>query len=94
MIPEFAVLGHPNEGKSSVVSTLTEDDKIKVSRIPGETTVSRTYTVKIDGESIIRFVDTPGFQVPRQTLAWFTAFDGDPASIIEQFIETFKNELK
>jgi GTPase Era involved in 16S rRNA processing len=92
MIPEFAVLGHPNEGKSSVVSTLTEDDKIKVSSIPGETTVSKTYTVKIDGESIIRFVDTPGFQVPRQTLAWFKAFDGDPALIIEQFIDTFKND--
>lgn len=70
-IPEFAVLGHPNEGKSSVVSTLTEDDGIGVSRVPGETTVSRAYTVKIDNREIIRFVDTPGFQMPRQTLAWF-----------------------
>ncbi|WP_457554276.1 DUF3482 domain-containing protein [Desulfobacula sp.] len=91
MIPEFAVLGHPNEGKSSVVSTLTEDDQIKVSPIPGETTISRNYTVKIDGKDIIRFVDTPGFQVPRQTLEWFKDFDGDPAKIVEQFIETFKN---
>ncbi|MBC2706039.1 DUF3482 domain-containing protein [Desulfobacula sp.] len=92
MIPEFAVLGHPNEGKSSVVSTLTEDDRIRVSCIPGETTVSRRYTVKIDGEDIIRFVDTPGFQVPRQTLAWFKAFDGDPAKIVNRFIDTFKKD--
>ncbi|CCK78245.1 DUF3482 domain-containing protein [Desulfobacula toluolica] len=92
IIPEFAVLGHPNEGKSSVVSTLTEDDRIKVSRIPGETTVSKAYTVKIDGEDIIRFVDTPGFQVPRQTLAWFRAFDGDPDLIVERFIDTFKQD--
>ena len=92
MIPEFAVLGHPNEGKSSVVSTLTEDDQISVSRIPGETTVSRSYTVKIDGEEIIRFVDTPGFQVPRQTLAWFKRFEGDPNQICEQFIDTFKKD--
>ena len=92
MIPEFAVLGHPNEGKSSVVSTLTEDDKIKVSRIPGETTVSKRYTVTIDGEQIIRFVDTPGFQVPRQTLAWFKAFDGNPTKIIDRFIEIHKND--
>ena len=92
IIPEFAVLGHPNEGKSSVVSTLTEDDQITVSRIPGETTVSKRYTVKIDGEDIIRFVDTPGFQVPRQTLAWFKRFNGDPNQICKQFIDIHKND--
>ncbi len=92
MIPEFAVLGHPNEGKSSVVSTLTEDDQISVSQIPGETIVSKRYTVKIDGQEIIRFVDTPGFQVPQQTLSWFKAFDGDQGKIIDQFIETHKQD--
>jgi hypothetical protein len=92
MIPEFAVLGHPNEGKSSVVSTLTEDDQIKVSPVPGETTISRNYTVTIDGKDIIRFVDTPGFQVPRQTLAWFKAFDGDHANIADRFIDSFKDD--
>ncbi len=92
MIPEFAVLGHPNEGKSSVVSTLTEDDQIKVSRIPGETVVSRQFTVTIDGEELIRFVDTPGFQVPRQTLAWFKKYDGAPGQIIECFVNTFQND--
>ncbi len=91
-IPEFAVLGHPNEGKSSVVSTLTEDDQIRVSQVPGETTTSRTYTVKIDGEQIIRFVDTPGFQAPRQTLAWFREYGGDPEKILDQFIETFHQD--
>lgn len=91
-IPEFAVLGHPNEGKSSVVSTLTEDDRIRVSRVPGETTVSRQYTVAIDGEELIRFVDTPGFQVPRQTLAWFKAYQGAPEKIINRFIASFKND--
>ncbi len=92
MIPEFAVLGHPNEGKSSVVSTLTEDDQIKVSRIPGETIVSRQYTVTIDNEKLIRFVDTPGFQVPQQTLAWFKAYDKAPDKIVHHFIETFKRD--
>ncbi len=92
MIPEFAVIGHPNEGKSSVVSTLTEDDRIRVSRTPGETTVSKQYTVKIDGEDIIRFVDTPGFQVPRQTLAWFKAFAGSPVEIVDRFIDAFHTD--
>ena len=91
-IPEFAVLGHPNEGKSSVVSTLTEDDQIRVSPVPGETTRSSAYTVKIDGKAIVRFVDTPGFQVPQQTLAWFRNFKGDPAAIVSQFIREHESD--
>ena len=91
-VPVFAVLGHPNEGKSSVVSTLTEDDRIRVSRIPGETTESTPYTVTIDGKDIIRFVDTPGFQVPKQTLAWFRKFEGNQEHIVEAFIKVFKND--
>lgn len=92
MIPEFAVLGHPNEGKSSVVSTLTEDDQIRVSPIPGETTASAAYTVRIDNREIIRFVDTPGFQVPQQTLAWFKAYRGDASRIVQAFIDQFEND--
>ena len=91
-VPEFAVLGHPNEGKSSVVSTLTEDDQIRVSPFPGETTVCRTYTVRMDGRDIIRFVDTPGFQVPRQTLAWFKAYQGDAGRILDRFIQAHASD--
>ncbi len=91
-IPEFAVLGHPNEGKSAVVSTLTEDDQVRVSPVPGETTVCRTYTVTIDGRDIIRFVDTPGFQVPRQTLAWFNTYHKDPHRILDEFIAAHESD--
>ncbi len=91
-IPCFAVLGHPNEGKSSVVSTLTENDQIPVSRIPGETTRSRTHTVSVDGEPVISFVDTPGFQVPRQTLEWFRKFSGNPSEITREFIAAHKED--
>ncbi len=89
-IPVFAVLGHPNEGKSSVVSTLTEDDQIPVSQVPGETSLSREYTVMIDKNPIISFVDTPGFQVPRQTLAWFRENPGPDS--LNRFIETHRTD--
>lgn len=92
MIPEFAVIGHPNEGKSSVVSTLTENDQIRISPFPGETTVARAYAVTIDGREIIRFVDTPGFQVPQQTLSWFQSDSGDLETLIDRFIETHKDD--
>ncbi|MFO7557928.1 MAG: GTPase/DUF3482 domain-containing protein [Desulfobacterales bacterium] len=86
-IPEFAVLGHPNEGKSSVVSTLAEDDSVKVSPTPGETVRCRAFPVVIDGREIIRFIDTPGFQVPRKTLEWFKNFNGPADRIVQEFIK-------
>ncbi len=88
-VPEFAVLGHPNEGKSSVVSTLTEDDCIQVSPVPGETRVSKSYSVTMDDKEIIRFIDTPGFQAPRQTLAWFRKNPGP--DMVGRFIAEHEN---
>ncbi len=86
-IPEFAIIGHPNEGKSSVVSTLAEDDTVPISRIPGETTKSRVYPVSIDGKEIIRFIDTPGFQNPMKTLEWLRGYTGPPHTILHAFYE-------
>jgi predicted GTPase len=69
MIPEFAIIGHPNEGKSSVLSTLAEDDSVRISPIPGETRDCRSFPVIVDGREILRFTDTPGFQNPARVLA-------------------------
>lgn len=91
-IPEFAILGHPNEGKSSLVSTLSEDDSVRISPYPGETTECRIFPVIIDGRETIRFTDTPGFQTPRRTLAWFEAYQGPRDQIIRQFIREHLND--
>ncbi len=84
-IPEFAIVGHPNEGKSSVVSTLAEDDSVRISPTPRETLVCRTFPVIIDGREIIRFTDTPGFQNPGRILQWMKNFQGDDDRIVEVF---------
>jgi len=76
-ILSIAVVGHPNEGKSSVVSTLTERDDIRVSATPGETEYSVEYTVELDGSALISFLDTPGFQVPKKTLKWLSRRPSD-----------------
>ena len=90
-IPVFAVIGHPNEGKSSVVSTLSEDDSVRITPFPGETVICHPYPVIIDGEEVIRFIDTPGFQSPRKTLAWFKANE-DAADPVRQFRKTNCND--
>jgi GTP-binding protein EngB required for normal cell division len=85
-IPTFAIIGHPNEGKSSVLSTLAEDDSVRVSPVPGETTTRQNFPVKIDGHELIRFIDTPGFQNPRATLAWMKSYQGPEEQLVESFL--------
>ena len=90
-IPIFAIIGHPNEGKSSVVSTLAEDDSVRIGPIPGETVVCQSFPVVIDGKPVITFVDTPGFQNPKKTLAWMEAYTGPAALLVQAFIDTHKD---
>ncbi|NHO67824.1 GTPase/DUF3482 domain-containing protein [Aestuariicella hydrocarbonica] len=68
--PVFAVVGHPNKGKSSIVSTLTRQDAVKISEISGTTTSAQTFDLSIDGVTQYTLVDTPGFQRPRQVMSW------------------------
>lgn len=99
-VPVFAVVGHPNEGKSSVVSTLAEDDKVRISPYPGETLECMAFPVLIDGHEIIRFVDTPGFQNPGKTLLWMRNYSGSDSKLLSSFIEEnrfnsdFEDEVK
>lgn len=91
-ILEFAVLGHPNEGKSSLVSTLSEDDSVRISPYPGETTQCRVFPVIIDGREVLRFTDTPGFQAPRRTLDWFEKNGQSGVEKIKAFIEEHRHD--
>lgn len=84
-IPEFAIVGHPNEGKSSVVSTLAEDDSVRISPVPRETTACRRFPVVIDGREVVGFVDTPGFQNPVRTLEWMRSYSGPDDGTINEF---------
>jgi GTPase Era involved in 16S rRNA processing len=72
-IPRLAIMGHPNAGKSSVVATPPEHDRIAIDQRAGTTTESDVYPVIIDGQTIIEFIDTPGFQNPSAILEWFQA---------------------
>ncbi|KIH78127.1 small GTP-binding protein domain-containing protein [Geoalkalibacter ferrihydriticus] len=91
-VPVFAVVGHPNEGKSSVVSTLTEDDLVPISSVPGETRVCTPYAIRIDGETLVRFIDTPGFQMPVQTLRWMHNYSGPAEEMLADFIRTHEGD--
>jgi hypothetical protein len=68
--PVFAVVGHPNKGKSSIVATLAQDDSVHISPRPGTTTENRRYPMRVEDRVPYTLVDTPGFQRARRALAW------------------------
>lgn len=69
-VPVLAVVGHPNKGKSSVVSTLALTDAPEIAPDSGTTRHSMSYTVKVDDQPVYALVDTPGFQRARGVLNW------------------------
>jgi len=93
--PRFAVVGHPNKGKSSIVASLAQDDSVQISDTPGTTTKSRSFPLKVDGTIVYELFDTPGFQRARQVLAWLEKHDipaHKRAEAVEAFINTHRED--
>ncbi len=95
--PKFAVVGHPNKGKSSIVSSLAMDDSVQISDTPGTTTKKRSFPLTVDGKVIYELFDTPGFQRARRVLAWLEGHDvsaDKKYEVVEQFISIHKEDPK
>ncbi len=93
-VPRFAVIGHPNKGKSSIVSTLAQDDTVAVSPMPGTTVACREFPMQVDGEVLYVLIDTPGFQRPRRALEWMQSHQKSAANrrdIVREFVHTFRH---
>lgn len=87
--PRFAIVGHPNKGKSSIVATLAEDEAVAISAEPGLTTRAAAYPMQVDGETLYELFDTPGFQRAREVLGWLDAHDrgaGARADTVREFL--------
>ncbi len=96
--PKFAVVGHPNKGKSSIVSSLALDDSVQIGNTPGTTQVKRGFPLKVDGKIVYELFDTPGFQRARRILAWLE--ENKPSSadkradVIREFIYQFRDDKR
>ena len=82
IIPTFAIVGQPNEGKTSLIATLAENDRVLIGPIPGMTRKLTRFPVRIDDDEIMVLFDTPGFESPGACLEWLQSYKGDdhPAS--------------
>lgn len=101
--PAFAIVGHPNKGKSSLVATLARDASVRVGPEPGTTVQAREFPMRAAGKVLYVLIDTPGFQRARATLDWLKRHDTGAASragVVERFVreheggERFRNECE
>jgi len=95
--PKFAVVGHPNKGKSSIVSSLALDDSVQISDTPGTTTKKRSFPLRVDGKIIYELFDTPGFQRARYVLSWLEGHDvsaDKKHEVVQMFISAHKEDPK
>ncbi|MHA3771994.1 GTPase/DUF3482 domain-containing protein [Verrucomicrobiota bacterium sgz303538] len=88
--PTFATLGAVNHGKSSVVSTLAENDQVRISAMPGETVECQRFSL---GDLFV-FYDTPGFQNATEALEELRPAGNarDPLQQFREFIARHKGE--
>ncbi len=85
-VPAFAVVGRVNMGKSAVIATLLEiddQDVVRVSATPGETTRCQPHRVIFGGRECIRFIDTPGFSRPVEALRVIRSLHGEGTPNLE-----------
>ena len=82
--PTFAIVGAVNHGKSSVVSTLAENDQVRISAMPGETVECQRFAL----HDLFVFYDTPGFQNAIEALTELApaAQAREPLAVFREFI--------
>jgi len=96
-IPTLAIVGHPNKGKSSIVSTLAQDPSVSISPVSGTTATNRTFPMVVDGHVLYKLIDTPGFQRARAALDWMqhhTSSAADHANVVREFVNQHTDNEK
>ena len=103
-VPAFVVVGRVNSGKSSTLATLLEvddDEVLRVSSTPGETTGVLPLPVVFDDEEWMRFFDSPGFQQPVQAMREIERIAGarapgpeDLKVFVEECADQFPDEVR
>lgn len=93
--PHLCVVGHPNKGKSSIVSTLAENDNVRIGAESGTTQQADTFEFMVGGRVMLALTDTPGFQRARQVLDWLQSepvAPGDRPQRVQAFLATPQNQ--
>jgi GTP-binding protein len=64
-LPEIAMVGRSNVGKSSLINALVRKPLARTSAAPGKTRLANFYRVTVEGHAPFHLVDLPGFGYAR-----------------------------
>lgn len=91
-LPTLVIVGRVNRGKSSILSTLAEDDSVVVAPEPGTTREVHRFPLRVDGEALFQMVDTPGFEDAPRALRFLQEREESAAGrrqLVNSFVEHF-----
>ena len=74
-LPELALVGRSNVGKSTLVNTLMRVKLARTSAAPGKTRLLNVYRIDVEGEPPFHMVDLPGYGYARGGQASVEAFE-------------------
>ena len=85
-LPEVALVGRSNVGKSSLINALVRTPLARTSAAPGKTRLANFYRAKRGGQSAVYLVDLPGYGYARGARASDAAGTGFE-SLIEAYFD-------
>ncbi|NPA65308.1 MAG: DUF3482 domain-containing protein [Epsilonproteobacteria bacterium] len=96
LAPTFTFIGKPNNGKSSIISVLTMDDRIEVSPTVGTTTTANRYSYIYKERPVAHFYDTPGFERAREIYRFIKRVQQEENffgnRVFYEFIKKYEND--
>jgi GTP-binding protein EngB required for normal cell division len=93
---DVVFIGEANDGKTTIVSSLIEDENARIGPIPGTTKDACCYRLNAwDGTAILRAWDTPGFEETDDVHAWFVEHARQHAGkAVDAFILEHQSQLE
>lgn len=87
----FSIIGKPNNGKSTIISALTFDDRIEIADEIGTTKRSTKYSYRYNEKNVCSYFDTPGFEDAEHIWSYIKE-QKETTSSINQILENYINE--